>query len=97
MSANYIVRHGAMRFLGEYEPAAGALHPRGQHVILRTERGHCLGLGLRHRGKFDCLPLAIEAIEFARNARALGGIVMHEQLDAERGSADAAARIDAWS
>src|SRR5438067_13498416 len=39
MSANYIVRHGAMRFLGEYEPAAGALHPRGQNVVLRSERG----------------------------------------------------------
>src|SRR5438552_4114610 len=65
--------------------------------LLRAQRGHCLGLGLRHRGKFDCLPLAIEAIEFARNARALGGIVMHEQLDTERGSADTAAGIDAWS
>lgn len=36
---NYIVRHGVMRFLGEFEPTPPALYPRGQQVLLRTERG----------------------------------------------------------
>lgn len=39
----YLVRYGQMRLLGEYEGAAGQDHPRGQQVILRTERGTELG------------------------------------------------------
>jgi cell fate regulator YaaT (PSP1 superfamily) len=39
MSAKYIVRHGAMRFLGEYEAAEGRAYLRGQHVVVRSERG----------------------------------------------------------
>src|SRR5258707_3507084 len=46
MSANYIVRHGAMRFLGEYEPVPGAAYLRGQQVIIRTERGLEIGEAL---------------------------------------------------
>src|SRR5438477_8302243 len=42
MVANWIVRHGAMRFLGEFEPGDGAF-ARGQEVVLRTERGLELG------------------------------------------------------
>jgi cell fate regulator YaaT (PSP1 superfamily) len=36
---NYIVRHGVMRFLGEYEPAGEAAYARGQQVIVRSDRG----------------------------------------------------------
>jgi cell fate regulator YaaT (PSP1 superfamily) len=36
---NYIVRHGVMRFLGEYEPASEAPYARGQAVLVRSERG----------------------------------------------------------
>jgi cell fate regulator YaaT (PSP1 superfamily) len=39
MAMRYIVRHGAMRFLGDYEAAEGAAHQRGQEVIVRSERG----------------------------------------------------------
>jgi cell fate regulator YaaT (PSP1 superfamily) len=42
MAAHWIVRHGAMRFLGEFDPEAGA-YARGDEVVLRTERGHELG------------------------------------------------------
>jgi cell fate regulator YaaT (PSP1 superfamily) len=38
MAANWIVRHGAMRFLGEFEPGDG-VYTRGHEVIVRTERG----------------------------------------------------------
>lgn len=36
---NYIVRHGLIRFLGEYEPAPEAAYARGQAVVVRSERG----------------------------------------------------------
>jgi cell fate regulator YaaT (PSP1 superfamily) len=36
---NYIVRHGVMRFMGEYEPAPEATYARGQNVVVRSERG----------------------------------------------------------
>ena len=35
----YIVRHGVMRFLGDFEPAQDALYRRNDEVILETERG----------------------------------------------------------
>jgi cell fate regulator YaaT (PSP1 superfamily) len=39
MSANYIVRHGAVRFLGEYAAEGNAIYVRHQRVIVRSERG----------------------------------------------------------
>ena len=40
MGSHYIVRHGAMRFLGDFQAAAGApLCTRGCRVVVRTERG----------------------------------------------------------
>jgi cell fate regulator YaaT (PSP1 superfamily) len=38
-TAKYIVRHGSMRFLGEYEAPVGINVNRGQQVIVRSERG----------------------------------------------------------
>jgi cell fate regulator YaaT (PSP1 superfamily) len=42
MASTWIVRHGAMRFLGEFEPEAGT-YARGNEVVVRTERGLELG------------------------------------------------------
>ena len=36
--AKWIVRHGAMRFLGEFDPE-GRAYARGDDVVVRTERG----------------------------------------------------------
>src|ERR1043165_2546290 len=36
---NYIVRHGVMRFLGEFEPTPPVAYRRDQNVIIHTERG----------------------------------------------------------
>lgn len=36
---HYIVRHGVMRFLGDFEPAADAAYARNQEVIVETDRG----------------------------------------------------------
>src|SRR5262245_31803641 len=38
-TAKFIVRHGSMRFLGEYEAPPGVPLNRGQQVIVRSERG----------------------------------------------------------
>ncbi len=39
MAATYIVRHGAMRSLGEFEAGEGMTYARGQQVVVRTDRG----------------------------------------------------------
>ncbi len=39
---HWIVRHGAMRFLGEFDPEAG-IYARGDEVVVATERGHEIG------------------------------------------------------
>jgi cell fate regulator YaaT (PSP1 superfamily) len=43
MALKYIVRHGVMRFLGEYEAGDGQSFPRGSSVVVRSERGLELG------------------------------------------------------
>ena len=43
MATAFIVRHGAMRFLGEFQPQGNVEPERGQEVVLRTERGLELG------------------------------------------------------
>jgi cell fate regulator YaaT (PSP1 superfamily) len=39
MATHYIVRHGAMRFLGEFEPTAEESYGQGADVVLRSDRG----------------------------------------------------------
>jgi cell fate regulator YaaT (PSP1 superfamily) len=39
MSMRYIVRHGVMRFLGDFEAIDNAAYLRGQQVVVRSERG----------------------------------------------------------
>jgi cell fate regulator YaaT (PSP1 superfamily) len=39
----YVVRHGAMRFLGEFTASAGAIYQRGKEVVAQTERGQEAG------------------------------------------------------
>jgi len=43
MGGSYVVRYGQMRYLGEYSGLAGQDHPRGQLVVLRSDRGAELG------------------------------------------------------
>jgi cell fate regulator YaaT (PSP1 superfamily) len=39
MAAKYVVRHGTMRFLGEFEAAENDSYARADEVIVRSERG----------------------------------------------------------
>ncbi|MDR3633092.1 MAG: regulatory iron-sulfur-containing complex subunit RicT [Isosphaeraceae bacterium] len=43
MGNTYVVRYGQMRFLGEFTGVNGQEHPRGQRIVVRTERGTELG------------------------------------------------------
>jgi cell fate regulator YaaT (PSP1 superfamily) len=43
MTEAYVVRYGRMRLLGEYQGLAEENHRRGQHVVVRTDRGTELG------------------------------------------------------
>ena len=43
MANRLIVRHGVMRFVGEFEPAEGVSFDRGAQVVVRTERGQEVG------------------------------------------------------
>lgn len=57
MTVKYIVRHGIMRFLGEFEPVAETPYRRGNDVVIRTERGLELGHIL-----CDANPRAVEML-----------------------------------
>lgn len=39
MSNEFLVRYGQMRLLGEYSGLVGQEHPRGQRVVVRSDRG----------------------------------------------------------
>jgi cell fate regulator YaaT (PSP1 superfamily) len=41
--STYIVRHGAMRHLGEFEAPAGLAYRRGAQLVVRSDRGHEVG------------------------------------------------------
>ena len=43
MAKGYIVRYGRMRFLGDFNGLPGQDHPRGQAVVVRSDRGTELG------------------------------------------------------
>jgi cell fate regulator YaaT (PSP1 superfamily) len=43
MTKTYVVRYGQMRNLGEYAGLAGQEHPRGQQVVVHSDRGTELG------------------------------------------------------
>ncbi|WZO96025.1 regulatory iron-sulfur-containing complex subunit RicT [Isosphaeraceae bacterium EP7] len=43
MANTYVVRYGQMRVLGEFHGVEGQEHPRGQQVVIETDRGTELG------------------------------------------------------
>src|SRR5207245_2853292 len=43
MRSKYIVRHSAMRYLGEFEAPEGQSFPRAARVVLRSDRGQEVG------------------------------------------------------
>jgi cell fate regulator YaaT (PSP1 superfamily) len=43
LTKNYVVRYGQMRYLGEFIGLPGQEHPRGQRVIVKSDRGTEMG------------------------------------------------------
>src|SRR4051812_3072657 len=70
---------------------SGCDHNRGP--LLRAERSHGFGLGLRQSLSLNALALAIEPIELTRKPHAFGRIRCHEKIDPEGGTADPAAGV----
>ena len=71
----------------------GGDHDRA--ALLQAERGKRLRLGLLQRRDLDQLTLAIEPVELGGQTPGLDRVCLQEEVHAERGASDAAARIDA--
>lgn len=78
MASSWIVRHGAMRFLGEFDPDNGC-YARGQEVVVRTERGLELGQVL-----CAATPRAVELIAEPTRGRIVRLLAERDRLERER-------------
>ncbi len=78
MAAKYIVRHGTMRFLGEFEAAEADPYARGDDVIVRTERGLEVGAVLCDAG-----PRALELL-----AEPTRGRILRRMTEEDRAALD---------
>jgi cell fate regulator YaaT (PSP1 superfamily) len=71
---HYIIRHGVMRFLGDFEPAAETVYRRSQDVVIETERGLEIGDVL-----CETTPRALQHIEEPTKGR-----IVRQMNDADR-------------
>src|SRR5438552_3370336 len=79
MASKYIVRHGAMRCLGEFEADEGSIHARGQRVVVRTDRGLEIGDLL-----CEANPRAVELLSEATHGQILRRLTLEDLAQAER-------------
>ena len=93
MAANWIVRHGAMRFLGEFDPESGA-YERGDEVVVRTDRGLEVGEVL-----CDTNPRALQLIAEPTGGQILRALTADDRQqdarlrDLERGELESCGRF----
>ena len=78
MASHWIVRHGAMRFLGEFDPEAGQ-YARGDEVVVRTERGLELGEVL-----CPANPRALELLAEPTRGRIVRRLTDRDRVERER-------------
>lgn len=78
MAPNWIVRHGAMRFLGEFD-AEGGDYSRGADVIVRTERGLELGQVL-----CEATPQTIQSLTEPTRGRLIRLLTEQDRIERER-------------
>jgi cell fate regulator YaaT (PSP1 superfamily) len=76
--ANSIVRHGAMRFLGEFEPGDGR-YTRGQEVIVRSERGLEVGEVL-----CDATPQAVDYLNEPTKGQIVRPLATEDRLELDK-------------
>ena len=94
MASSFIVRHGAMRFLGKFDAGEGVPCNRGAQVVVRSERGLEVGEVL-----CEATPRAIELIAEPTGGQILRGITAEDQrevgrlCESERGELDTCRRF----
>ena len=79
MASKYIVRHGAMRFLGEYEAGEAETYCRGNEVVIRSDRGHEIGQVL-----CEANPQAVELIKEATRGPIVRSVSPEDRQQLER-------------
>jgi cell fate regulator YaaT (PSP1 superfamily) len=75
----FIVRHGAMRFLGDFEAGDNLLWVRGDKVVLRTDRGLEVGEVL-----CESTPRALELLSEPTSGRILRRLTAEDQAEVDR-------------
>jgi cell fate regulator YaaT (PSP1 superfamily) len=78
MASSWIVRHGAMRFLGEFDPESET-YSRGQEVVVRTDRGLEVGQIL-----CPATPRTIELIGEPTHGRIVRVLAERDRAERER-------------
>ncbi|HWG46104.1 MAG TPA: regulatory iron-sulfur-containing complex subunit RicT [Gemmataceae bacterium] len=78
MASSWIVRHGAMRFLGEFDPESET-YARGQEVVVRTDRGLEVGQVL-----CPSTPQAVELIGEPTRGRIVRILAEQDRAERER-------------
>ncbi|MFO0929910.1 MAG: regulatory iron-sulfur-containing complex subunit RicT [Gemmataceae bacterium] len=78
MAEPWIVRHGAMRFFGEFDPDAGT-YARGDEVVVRTDRGHEVGTVLCQSS-----PVALQAIHEPTHGRIVRTMTDRDREERQR-------------
>jgi cell fate regulator YaaT (PSP1 superfamily) len=79
MAVKYIVRHGTMRFLGEFEPGEGETYSRADEVVLRSERGLEVGQVL-----CEASPRAVELLAEPTHGRILRRLTEEDRVALDR-------------
>src|SRR5260370_38407509 len=79
MASKYIVRHGAMRLLGEYEAGEAETYCRGDEVVIRSDRGHEIGQVL-----CEANPQAVELIKEATRGPIVRSVSPEDRQQLER-------------
>jgi cell fate regulator YaaT (PSP1 superfamily) len=79
MASKYIVRHGAMRFLGEFEPADDRDYARGEEVVARTERGLEIGEVL-----WEATPQALELLTEPTRGQIVRPLTAEDRVQLDR-------------
>src|SRR5262245_27801964 len=80
MASAWIVRHGAMRFLGPFEAADGLADlKRGEEVVVHTDRGHELGQLL-----CPSTPRAVELLADPTRGRIVRRLTERDQAERQR-------------
>lgn len=76
---HYVVRHGTMRFLGDFEPAEGRSYPRGANAVLRSERGLEVGQVL-----CPADPRAMQLLSEPTHGQILRPLSREDQIEIDR-------------